>query len=116
MENEITAHKAGVIAELPISEGAAVTRRRHPGRDQGAGVGPRSCGARYVLGVDLPHRAVPPRERQRGVRAALEQRLQVRAILAQDRQRALGVQHRAVPGTTCAARSTSGSSRSSVAR
>ena len=25
MENEITAHKAGVIAELPISEGAAVT-------------------------------------------------------------------------------------------
>jgi acetyl-CoA/propionyl-CoA carboxylase biotin carboxyl carrier protein len=24
MENEITAHKAGVIAELPISEGAAV--------------------------------------------------------------------------------------------
>ena len=34
MENEITAHKAGVIAELPISEGAAVTRRRHAGRDQ----------------------------------------------------------------------------------
>ena len=25
MENEITAHKAGVIAELPISEGAAVS-------------------------------------------------------------------------------------------
>jgi acetyl-CoA/propionyl-CoA carboxylase biotin carboxyl carrier protein len=25
MENEITAHKAGVIAELPIAEGAAVT-------------------------------------------------------------------------------------------
>ena len=25
MENEITAHKAGVIAELPITEGAAVT-------------------------------------------------------------------------------------------
>jgi acetyl-CoA/propionyl-CoA carboxylase, biotin carboxylase, biotin carboxyl carrier protein len=25
MENEIAAHKAGVIAELPISEGAAVT-------------------------------------------------------------------------------------------
>ena len=24
MENEITAHKAGTIAELPISEGAAV--------------------------------------------------------------------------------------------
>jgi acetyl-CoA/propionyl-CoA carboxylase biotin carboxyl carrier protein len=24
MENEITAHKAGKIAELPISEGAAV--------------------------------------------------------------------------------------------
>jgi len=24
MENEITAHKAGVIAELPISEGDAV--------------------------------------------------------------------------------------------
>ena len=25
MENEITAHKAGVIAQLPISEGAAVS-------------------------------------------------------------------------------------------
>ena len=25
MENEISAHKSGVIAELPISEGAAVT-------------------------------------------------------------------------------------------
>jgi acetyl-CoA/propionyl-CoA carboxylase, biotin carboxylase, biotin carboxyl carrier protein len=25
MENEIAAHKAGVVAELPISEGAAVT-------------------------------------------------------------------------------------------
>ena len=25
MENEITAHKAGVVAELPIAEGAAVT-------------------------------------------------------------------------------------------
>jgi acetyl-CoA/propionyl-CoA carboxylase biotin carboxyl carrier protein len=25
MENEITAHKAGVVAELPISEGAPVT-------------------------------------------------------------------------------------------
>ena len=25
MENEITAHKAGVIAELPIAEGAAVS-------------------------------------------------------------------------------------------
>jgi acetyl-CoA/propionyl-CoA carboxylase biotin carboxyl carrier protein len=25
MENEIAAHKAGVIAELPISEGAAVS-------------------------------------------------------------------------------------------
>src|SRR6185503_17867919 len=25
MENEITAHKAGKVAELPISEGAAVT-------------------------------------------------------------------------------------------
>ena len=25
MENEITAHKAGVIAELPISEGAAIS-------------------------------------------------------------------------------------------
>jgi acetyl-CoA/propionyl-CoA carboxylase, biotin carboxylase, biotin carboxyl carrier protein len=24
MENEITAHKAGTIAELPISEGAAI--------------------------------------------------------------------------------------------
>jgi acetyl-CoA/propionyl-CoA carboxylase biotin carboxyl carrier protein len=24
MENEITAHKAGTVAELPISEGAAV--------------------------------------------------------------------------------------------
>ena len=35
MENEITAHKAGVIAELPISEGAAVTRGRHPRGDQG---------------------------------------------------------------------------------
>ena len=26
MENEITAHKAGVIAELPISEGDAVAQ------------------------------------------------------------------------------------------
>ena len=25
MENEITAHKAGTVAELPIAEGAAVT-------------------------------------------------------------------------------------------
>ena len=25
MENEIAAHKAGVVAELPITEGAAVT-------------------------------------------------------------------------------------------
>jgi acetyl-CoA/propionyl-CoA carboxylase biotin carboxyl carrier protein len=25
MENEITAHKAGTIAELPISEGAAIS-------------------------------------------------------------------------------------------
>ena len=28
MENEITAHKAGVIAELPISEGDLVAQRR----------------------------------------------------------------------------------------
>ena len=34
MENEITAHKAGKIAELPISEGDAVDRRRHAGGDQ----------------------------------------------------------------------------------
>ena len=33
MENEITAHKAGKIAELPISEGDAVTSRRHAGGD-----------------------------------------------------------------------------------
>ena len=32
MENEITAHKAGVVAELPISEGAAVVGRRHRSR------------------------------------------------------------------------------------
>ena len=28
MENEITAHKAGAVAELPITEGAAVTAGR----------------------------------------------------------------------------------------
>ena len=39
MENEITAHKAGVVAELPISEGAAVTAGRHPRGDQAARVG-----------------------------------------------------------------------------
>ena len=32
MENEITAHKAGKIAELPITEGDAVTARRHARR------------------------------------------------------------------------------------
>ena len=34
MENEITAHKAGKIAELPISEGDVGHRRRHAGGDQ----------------------------------------------------------------------------------
>ena len=34
MENEITAHKAGKVEQLPISEGAAVDGRRHAGRHQ----------------------------------------------------------------------------------
>ncbi len=34
MENEITAHKAGKIAELPISEGDVGHRGRHAGGDQ----------------------------------------------------------------------------------
>ena len=34
MENEITAHKAGTVAELPISEGRRGRERRHARRDQ----------------------------------------------------------------------------------
>ena len=34
MENEITAHKSGTVAELPIAVGASVATGRHAGRDQ----------------------------------------------------------------------------------
>ena len=75
---------------------------------------PAQAGTRVdVLRVDLLLRAGPARERQRRVRAALQQRLQVGAVLAQDRQRALAVERRAVARARRARRrSTSGSSRS----
>ena len=88
-----------------IQVGMARVRRDQRDRD-----------ARHVLRVDLPHRAVPPRERQLGVRAALQQRDEY----ARSSRRIASARSESstapCPGTTCAARSTSGSSRSSVAR
>ena len=66
MENEITAHKAGVVAELPISEGAAVTVGATLAVIRSPGVATRStfsawifawrrCGARAAAG--RPRRA-----------------------------------------------------------
>ena len=89
-------------------------RRRAP-RGRGAG---RLSRSRLTFSAwILLLRAGPARERQRRVGAPLQQRLQVGAVLAQDRQRALAVERRAVPGHDVRRRaSTSGSSRSSVAR
>ena len=82
MENEITAHKAGKIVELPIEEGAAIQAgapiativseparglARHPGG---------------VAGMDSPHLTRAPARRQLGLRASLEQRLQVGRVLS----------------------------------
>ena len=94
MENEITAHKAGVIAELPISEGAAVSagdtlaviKRRSGGSAGRAIARDARRRPRDVLGVDLPHRAVRRASGSGASAPRSAQRLQVRAVLAQDRR------------------------------
>ena len=115
MENEITAHKAGTIVELPIEEGE-----------------PIQAGAPIATIIASPPRASLTRPggvarvdrrcsrggwpvRQLGLGAALAQRLQVGASSSRIRS-AAPVDRRAVTGTTCSAALTSGRRRSSVAR
>ena len=76
MENEITAHKAGKVAELPIAVGRVGGHRRHAGRDhRGVRVAPRreraaarrsaAAHERHVRGVQraLRRRRAPGRQR-----------------------------------------------------
>ena len=104
MENEITAHKAGTIVELPITEGAPIQAgapiatiksdeggladgRRRQIRQSAATFS--ACSRRW---------AAPRRPRGSSASAPSRERLQVGDVLLEDRQRPLAVQHRAVAG------------------
>ena len=116
MENEITAHKAGTIVELPITEGAPI--------QAGAPIATiKSADRRLERGADVRARAacaaracaVPSGRSAAG--APLDQIAQVGDVLLED---LAGPRARSssgpCPGTTCSARSISGRRRSSVAR
>ena len=74
MENEITAHKAGTIDELPIKEGDADRRRRHdrghPQRARARGLAPAQL--EHDGRLDLALRDVPvgAQQRRRAARAS----------------------------------------------
>ena len=106
MENEITAHKAGTIVELPIAEGAAIqagapiatirARARELRRRAAVAVPLRA--PRHVLAVQPSLRGAAPAVRQLGLGAVLGERLQIGGVLLEDRQRPVSAEHRSVAG------------------
>ena len=75
MENEITAHKAGVIAELPIKEGAADPGRRPDRADRVGGARPSSARGALASGHDRRTARLGRRRRRGRDRRAAARRL-----------------------------------------